>query len=838
MKHLIITSIAFLSTLLPVHAVPQARLLPLSKADTAVPERGSVSQHPAMRWEDAFVSGNGRMGAMLFGAPDNEVIVANHCRLFLPLGNREIVPDLAANVPELRRIIREKDYDEAMKFFRGKAEEQGFPGLIPTDPFHPGLFINIRQPANGPVTGYLRTENFRTGEVTVRWRDNRGEFRRRLFVSRTNNLIVVSLTGPAASELSFPPVSPDAQVAEAGGWTAEVGSKLIHSEQKTTAGWVTYHNVYVKGKGGYDAAVRIISRDKGCDRLLLIRIVPWKTPLPVEQSEAWAYSPDNPDFNRPGIFKPVPALAESSVVAYRATADAEALLPQLKESFAGLQTEYEALLSPHALAHAALFDRVVLDLGGGDDRMKTTEELLYLAKTKKCLPPALMEKMYDAGRYMLICSAGELLPNLQGIWTGSWKPAWSGDFTLDTNVQSAMAAVCSANLSELMEGFFRLMESFYPEWRLNAKQIYGCRGVFTNARASNTALELHWGNWPGVFWTAGCGWLASFFTDYADYTDDNEFLEKRCLPLLREIAAFYEDFLTETDKDGHVVFIPSYNPETGCGINATMDIAVAREMLTKLIAAGDSNSAKWRALLAKLPPYPINANGELAEWPDGRLEPGHRHHSQLYPCYQSFDPIFETDMALRKAAQASVIAKIAGSDHDPEGEQSSFGRVQCGVAAAYLGMAEEAYGRLQVMAVKQSMTLSLITSHEPNGDILNTDGNGGIPQIVNTMLLFSRPGQIDLLPALPKDWPSGKVTGLRARGNLTVDIEWKDGKVTNYSITSPESKEIRVRVNGEIRTIFCEKKRSTQISQPSGPGPGLSKMHSGKDINPDTTHET
>jgi hypothetical protein len=365
-----------------------------------------------------------------------------------------------------------------------------------------------------------------------------------------------------------------------------------------------------------------------------------------------------------------------------------------------------------------------------------------------------------------------------------------------------MASACSANLPELMEGYFRAMESFYPEWRLNAKRIYGCRGVFTNARASNTALELHWGDWQGVFWTAGCGWLASFFTDYADYTGDQEFLAQRCLPLLREIATFYEDFLTQTDKDGRVVFIPSYNPETACGINATMDIAVAREVLMKLIAAGDRESAKWQTLLTKLPPYPIHANGELGEWPDGRLVPQHRHHSQLYPCFQGFDPLFETDAALRKAAQASVRAKIAGSDGG--GEQSSFGRVQCGVAAAYLGMAEEAYGRLQVMAVKQSMTSSLITSHEPNGGILNTDGNGGIPQIANTMLLFSRPDRIDLLPALPKAWPSGKVTGLRARGNFIVDIEWKDGKVVNYRVTSPEPRAVKLNVNGEVKTVISE----------------------------------
>ena len=389
-----------------------------------------------------------------------------------------------------------------------------------------------------------------------------------------------------------------------------------------------------------------------------------------------------------------------------------------------------------------MFNRVTLDLGGGADRAKTTEELLDLAKKENCLPAALTEKMYDAGRYMLICCAGELLPNLQGIWTGSWTPAWSGDFTLDTNVQSAMASACSANLPELMEGYFRTMESFYPEWRLNAKRIYGCRGFFSNARASNTCLLLHWGTWDGVFWTAGSGWLASFFSDYAAYTGDRQFLEKRVVPLLKETAGFYEDFLAGTEKDGRATFIPSYNPETGSGVNATMDIAVAREVLTKLIAAcrelkiEQQNVSKWKALLAKLPPYPITPDGKVPEFPGGSVAAGHRHHSQLYPCFQSFDPLFASDATLRKAAQATVRAKIAGSDAG--GEQSSFGRMQSGVSAAFLGMPEEAYGRLKVLAVKRSMNLSLITSHEPNAECFNTDGNGGVPHIANTMLMQSR----------------------------------------------------------------------------------------------------
>ncbi len=736
---------------------------------------------PGKRWEDAFVTGNGRMGALLFGNPTNETFVANHCRLFLPLGSREIVPDLARHVPELRRIIREKGYGDAMQFFLGKAKEQGYPGLTWTDKFHPGVLINLRQPAKGAIRDYQRTQDFATGEVVEHWRDDRGEFRRRMFVSRPDNMIALHVTGPVPCELLFPAIE----------------HELVESKQEAGPGWVVCHNLYRKGKGGFDTAVRIVRRDGDRDVLLLIRIAPWKTPVPRKASEAWVYSPDHPDFRTPGAFKPAPSLADSSVVAYLSAGDAAALLPQLKSSLAAVDADYDALFAPHSKAHGALFNRVTLDLGGGADRGKTSEELLDLAKHENRLPAALMEKMYDAGRYMFICSAGEVAPNLQGIWTGSWNANWSGDYTLDTNIQAAMASACSANLADLMEGYFRLMEGFHPEWRLNAMRIYGCRGFFTNARASNTALQLHWGNWSGVFWTAGCGWLASFFCDYADYTGDREFLAKRCVPLLKEVVAFYEDFLGETDKDGRLVFIPSYDPETGSGINATMDSAVAREMLTKLIVAcrtlgiEQENVPRWEAMLGRLPDYPTNRDGHIPEFPGKTMRAAHRHHSQLYPCFQSFDPVFETDGALRAAAQATVRAKILASDNG--GEDSTFGRVQAGVAAAYLRMPQEAYSRLEVMAVRRSMNPSLITSHNPNARTFNTDGNGGIPHIVNTMLVFSRPGSIDLLPALPAAWPEGSVKGLRVRGGLEVDIAWAEGRLRSATIRSNTGEAATVR---------------------------------------------
>lgn len=756
-------------------------LLQGNAESVSIPRHGAYDTIPGEKWEDAYVSGNGRMGAMLFGKPGKETFIANHCRLFLPLGNREIVPQLAEHLPKIRKIYREKSPEKAQEFILNKAKEQGYPDIVPTDPFHPGLFIHINQDLGGPIEAFHRTENFQTGEVITTFQTATGRFTRKMFVSRAANMILLSIKGPGTFELEFP----------------EFKQELITEQISVSSSWVGYHNVYTKGKGGYDTGIRISKKGgkstvKGnkiqftdADEVTLqIRIVPWKTPLSKEISEAWAYNIENPDFQKTGIYIPNPPLAESSQVAYLSEKDSRKLLPAIKKSLMKEKQDYTKLLKEHVKIHQALFDRVSFDLHSGDQYKIPVSQLIKDAETHKKLSTALMEKMYDAGRYMLICSAGELLPNLQGIWSGTWTPAWSADFTLDTNVQAALAAACSANLTELQEGFFRTIESYYPEWKINALRMYGCRGVLTNARASNTALLIHWGDWPGNFWTAGCGWLASFFIRYVDYTQDLDFLKERCLPLLKEVALFYEDFLSEQTEDGHVEFIPSYNPETKAGINATMDIAVAKEVLTNLIRFSrqlgieKENINKWESLLSKLPNYPIN-NGTLTEWQDHGTTSNHRHHSQLYPCFQSFDPLFESNKALRAAAQSAIHLKIDGLDGETEakGQLSSFSRIQCGISAAYLGMAEEAYGRLEIMATKRNMNYSLITSHDPQAYIYNTDGNGGIPQIVATMLAFSRVNSVDLLRALPEAWPSGSIKGLNLACGCTIDIDWEKGKL-------------------------------------------------------------
>ncbi len=785
----------------------------------SLPAKGAASSVPASRWEEAFVTGNGRMGAMLFGDPQNETLVVNHCRLFLPLGSYETVPELAAHLPELRRIIRADGYNAAMTFLLAKAAEQGFPGLIPTDPFHPGFFVHVRQTPEGNVRDYLRTEDFRSGEVAVNWKDDRAAFRRRLFVSRPHNVIVFSMTsdrqGQISCDVEFPipnPVEKNARGEK--GWRAGVGSNLIISKREISDDFVTFHNVYTRGKGGYDAAVRIVLNggratvvgdrvrvEGATDLLMLMRIVPWKTPVPPQKSDAWAYAKENPDFtDRVGSYQSVPALTESSVVPYRTQEDAADLLPQLVRSLESLEADYGKLHGPHQKQHAELFDRVSLDLGGGDERQRNSEELLAIAVREKRLPAALAEKIYDGGRYMFICSAGELPPNLQGIWTGSWRPAWSGDFTLDTNLQLAMKHAFTADLGELMGGYFGMIEGFYPEWSLNAQRTYGCPGYLTNARASNTALLLHWGKWPGVFWTGGCGWLAHFFYDHWQFTGDELFLRQHTVPLLKEVASFYEHFMIPDHNTGLYEFLPSYSPETGTGITATMDVMICKDTLKSLILACQAldvereNIPKWQAMLKKLPDYRINADGALAEWvPEGGPENyKHRHLSHLHVCYEALDDLDpDRTPELWAAAQEALRRRIHSG-----GEVSSHGRVHMGLAAACLRMPEEAYGRLEVMATGESMFASMMCSHEPDARIFNCDANGAMPEIMHRMLLQSRPGLLDLLPALPEAWPQGEIRGIKARRQITINrFAWDRaaGQLT-LRLTSERDQDIVLRV--------------------------------------------
>ena len=722
-----------------------------------------ASSQPAGRWEEALLTGNGHMGAMVFGRPYDETIVVNHCELYLPKGSREIVQDFAAFMPEFKAAGLKAGVNGPAvvhKMMQARTTQT----IVPTDPFHPAFLLSLKMENQGDQShAYQRIQNLANGELTVRWSDSLGDWCRKLFVSRPENVVVLQISGPRGKV--------DCTL------SLGIQHELVQPDIVAADQWLSAHTIYTKGKGGYDSLLRVINTGgdmtcqsgtvqvSGADQILvLMQVCPWKTPLRPEQSEAWAYSARHPDFN---------AGAKTHLIA------------DMKRDLRRASTSYEALLAPHARAHGDLFNRVSLDLRAEAGRVTSSESLLKEAVQTQTMSPALMERVYDGCRYLMICSTGARPANLQGIWTGTWKPAWSGDYTLDSNLQLEVQSLLSCNLPELMSSYFDLIESWLPDCRLNARKFYGCRGVMSNARASNTCLLLHWDPWPGEQAISCLGWLAHFFYDYYLFTGDTTFLAERVVPLLQEVVLFYEDLLAGTeDETGHYRFFISYSPEHRLYANATFDVAVAKAMLTYLIEASSvldlepTQVAHWRTLLNKMPPYLINAGGELQEWswPGTSEDYNQRHHSHFLPLYQfnEFDPI-RTPVLWRANARA-FDQKVAHWLHNTKNSNSNHithGMANQGQCAARLGRGDIVQEVLTRFATKQYLYPSFMMSYWPDLKGFGMDPVGTLPDIVNNSLICTWQGVVDLLPALPDAWPTGSIQGILARGQLKIEkLAW------------------------------------------------------------------
>jgi len=741
-----------------------------------LPRRGATTTAPAKRWEQCMLTGNGCMGAMVFGRPYDETVVINHCKLYLPLGSREIVHDLAESMPAFKAAGLKAGKDGPAVVHRMMLEETG-QKIVNTDPFHPAFMLRVVMDETSPeASNYVLTENFQTGEVVTRWSDEHGNWTRRLFASRPDGAVIMSISGPRGKvgcEISI-----------------EINHPLVQPEITATDGWLSAHSVYTKGKGGYDSLLRVVASGgetdvvddtltvSGADHvLLMMKVDTWRTPLPAEQSEAWVFSPEHPDFG-PG--------------------HTTNHLPRLKQHLAALPSEYDALLQSHAEVHGELFSRVSLDLGGGAERHTSSEVLLGRAAEEGHSSPAIMERMYDACRYLTICSTGERPANLQGIWTGTWTPAWSGDYTLDSNIQLEIQSLMSCNTPELMEPYFRLVESWMPDCRLNARKFYGCRGAMSNARASNVCLLLHWGRWPGEQLISCLGWMSHFFYDYYQFTGDREFLETRAVPLLKEVALFYEDLLAGTeDENGKYRFFIGYSPEHGLSANTTFDIGVARAVLTYLVKSCEAlsieteNIPKWKAMLAKMPPYLINKDGGLQEWswPGVGESFNQRHHSHFLPLYQFGEFDRDRDPDLWRANEIAFQGKVDGWLHLEQGSNSNHithGMMNQGQCAARLGRSDIVYEVLSRMTTKRYVYPSFMISYWPDHKGFGFDPVGTIPDVFNNALIFRWEDTLGILPALPKQWPKGSLSGVLVRGQIESDtLTWDvpAGKV-DLSLTS------------------------------------------------------
>jgi len=765
-----------------------------------VPDRGFISSQPAKTWEEGLICGNGTIGANALSRPLNERVIFSHERLFLPMGAPVMPPDQSVRLFEIRRLIDKGLYKQACEL---QANLSGQDGFMYPDYYVPAFDLTIRTQAKGEIRDYARSVDFQTGETTVHWADDRGVFERRMFVSRPAGVAVLLLTAPKAAldcRFALEPREPSDEFnadSDINKRSDQVFKEHV-SDIKSTAGdfGLMYSNRFTKAYPGsihaLESYARVVAvggtsepqddrvlRVTGADRILLfvdIRLL---------------YDP------------------------------AKSAMEEMKHVLEEIPADYAGLLDRHARIHGEMFNRMRLDLGGGADHRRTTEELLELSSYER-MNRALIEKEFDAGRYNIISSTGELPPTLQGLWGGTYVPGWASDFTHNGNVPSAIAANLMGNMPELMLAYTSYIESIVPWLEINAKHLFGARGVVLPSRSTthgfNNALNP---NFAGGMWVGGAGWAAHFFYDYYLYTGDREFLAKRALPFMERAAAFFEDYLYE-GPDGKWIFSPTQSPENTPGnsnsqasFNATMDVAVAKELLRNTIAASrelgcnEDKIPLWQKMLEKMPEYMIDDNGIIKEWLTPRLEnrDNHRHCSQLYPLFDGMPEEIAQSSELQAAFRKSIEYKLDRHWKNNQRGFMSFGLVQLGQAATSLGEGELAYHCLKHLVNR--FWLSNLASMHNHRSLFNMDISGGMPAVIIKMLAASEPGRIQLLPAIPKVWPTGTIEGILCRGQLEIkSLQWSPGRVL-ITLWTPREQTIALELPVAVSRFIVKKGDAT-----------------------------
>jgi len=774
-------------------ALVQADDFPVLSADPPAPQRGFISTRPAKTWEQGLISGNGTIGANLLSRPLNETVIFTHERLFMPRG-KPVMPPPATGTRlfEIRRLIERGLYRQATQLAFDLSGQEGF--MYP-DPFVPAFDLSVQMETGEAVNDYRRCVDFQTGEATVRWEGEDGRlFERRLFVSRADGVAVLLISGSErasvkcrlelhprqlSEDLDDRTIERSNQV-----FNENIRDIVVEADGSTLTYCNRFEHAYPGSIQSLEAAVRVVASGGTVTPREKSLVVSGADHVLVFVGINLVYDPD-----QPGI-------------------------ETLKSGLAALRASYNGLLERHARIHGELFNRTRLDLGGTpDDHRSTTEHLLSEADNGR-ISNALIEKEFDAGRYNIISCVGALPPTLQGVWGGTYVPGWASDFTHNGNVPSAIASLLNGNTPELMLAYTSYIESIVPYLEINARHMFGCRGVVLPSRSTtngfNNALAPRF---AGGFWVGGAAWAAHFFYDYYLYTGDRAFLSEHALPFMEKAALFFEDYLYEGD-DGKLIFSPTQSPEntprntkSQGSFNATMSVAAARELLRNTIAASKElgvNQSKiplWRAMLDKMPEYMIDDEGVIKEWLTPALENqnNHRHSSQLYPVYYGMPEEIAADPALQEAFRKVIEIKL-DEHYSPERSGfMSFGIVQLGQAAASLGEGELAYRCVEQLATRY--WLHNLASMHNHKSLFNMDISGGMPAVIIGMLAESEPGKVHLLPALPRVWPSGTIEGVLCRGQIEIKkLDWNSERVL-VSLVSAREQSLSVDVPFEIGKI-------------------------------------